>query len=199
MVSTPAAHLRAERVSLNQPPDVCKRMWHQVGMKLVPWVLVLVACSSKASPPPAEGSAGSAGPAVARPPDDMDEKMRHCPLAIDGATATLSDTADGVRWDVTAASPEGVVEVRKRAHHVVEFAAGRAAKGQHGGGQGGGTMRNCPVVTSGVVIAATDLDSGARLEVRPVRAEDAVQLRTDSHERAAKFPFVGATIADTAR
>jgi hypothetical protein len=173
-------------------------------MKRLLWVIVLAACSGKSASPPGAGSATPATaptvtPPIARPADDMDEKMRHCPLAIDGATAALSETADGVRWDVSATSPAGVTEIRRRAHHVVEFAAGRTAKGQHGGGQGGGTMRNCPVVTSGVVITATDTETGARLDVKPVRTEDTARLRSDSHERAAKFPFTGATITDTAR
>lgn len=163
------------------------------------WVLVLVAaCNSKPAPAPSAGSGSGSGSGSAAP-DDMDEKMRHCPLAIEGARATLIDDDAAVRWEVVATDTAAIAEIRKRAHHVVEFAAGRAAKGQHGGGKGGGTMRNCPVVTSGVVLEVTDIDGGAQLVIRPSEATALADLRRDSRERAAKFPFTGVEVVDRTR
>ena len=123
----------------------------------------------------------------------MDEKMRHCPLALDGAATKLEDIDGGVRFTITAPDPS-VAEVQKRAHHIVDFAAKRTREG-HGefDGKGGGRMKNCPVVTDGVTISATDVGTGAQLDV--VTSPDHVeQLRTESRERAQKFPFAGATV-----
>ncbi len=128
-----------------------------------------------------------------KPPDEMDEKMRHCPLALDGAATQLEDIAGGVRFTI-AAPAASIEEVRKRAHHLVEFAAKRTHEG-HGefDGKGGGTMKNCPVVTDGVTITATDVANGAQLDV-VTPADHVDQLRAESRDRARKFPFVGATV-----
>jgi hypothetical protein len=152
------------------------------------WLLVatLAACGSSGSTPEPK-------PAP-KPPDDMDEKMRHCPLALDGAASTLVDIAGGVRF--TIKTPAGEVdEARRRARHIVEFAAKRTRAG-HGefDGKGGTHMKNCPVVTDAVTITATDLPDGAQIDVTTDAARVAV-LRVETRERAHKFPFAGATIA----
>ncbi len=147
---------------------------------------------------PAEAKPAATGPtavepAATKPADDMDEKMRHCPLALAGATVTLAEVADGVQFEVRA-SGATVDEVRKRARHVVEFAAGRSQAGAHGGGQGGGTMRNCPVVTNGVVIREDDIDGGAKLTIMPAVATGLDELRRETRARLDKFVFDGVTI-----
>lgn len=158
------------------------------------WILALAACGNSA--PTREGSAAvppvvAAAPVIdgaARPPDDMDEKMRHCPLTVAGATATYALEPAGTRWEITATAPEATAEIQRRAKHVVEFAAGRSEKGVHGGGQGG-RMHNCPVLTTGVVISETDLPGGARLVVVPVKPDDVEQMRQDTVLRAKAFTF----------
>ena len=156
-------------------------------------LVALIACSSKESKPaPTPEPAPPSKPAP-KPPDDMDEKMRHCPLALDGATSTLEDIGGGVRFTITATAAT-VDEARRRAHHIVDFAAHKTREG-HGDfdGKGGGRMKNCPVITDDVTITATDVDGGAQLDV--VTAADHVEaLRTQTRERVAKFPFTGATI-----
>ena len=160
------------------------------------WILAIAACG-RSGAKAGEGSAAAApvvavAPAIdgaARPPDDMDEKMRHCPLTVAGATATYALEPSGTRWEITATAPEATAEIQRRAKHVVEFAAGRSEKGVHGGGQGGGRMRNCPVLTTGVVISETDLPGGARLVVVPVKPDDAEQMRQDTALRAKAFTF----------
>jgi hypothetical protein len=129
--------------------------------------------------------------AAAARPDPMDERMRHCPLALDGATTTLEDIDGGVRFTILVPPPQ-LAEVRRRAHHVVEFAARRSRAG-HGGsdGKGGGKMKNCPVVTDGVAITVAEIEGGARLDVL---GSPVPQLRALTRERAAKFPFTGAAI-----
>ncbi len=90
-------------------------------------------------------------------------------------------------------------EVRRRAHHIVEFAAKKTRAG-HGefDGKGGGRMKNCPVVTDDVAIAATDIAGGAQLDVT-ASADHVDQLRAESRERAQKFPFTGATVTFAAK
>ncbi len=161
-------------------------------MRTVIWILIVGGCG-KSAPKPAEGSAAP----PSRPPDDLDEKMRHCPLTVDGAVATYAFETTGTRWEITSSSAAAVEEIQRRAKHVVEFAAGRSEKGVHGGGQGGGRMRNCPVLTSGVVIAETDLPTGARLVVTPLAGREGDALRTETIARAKAFTFPTVTVSET--
>jgi hypothetical protein len=159
--------------------------------------LVLVAACGKSASKGGEGSAVLSPPAVAAAPaDDMDEKMRHCPLSIEGATAAYAAGASGVRWEVTATTATAIAEIRRRAKHVVVFAAGHSEKGVHGGGSGGGRMRNCPVVTSGVVISETEIEGGARLQLAPANPDDGEQLRQDTVARVKAFAFPGANVIE---
>jgi hypothetical protein len=164
-------------------------------MRRTLWILAIAACG-KSAPKAGEASAApvvAAAPAIdgptVRPPDDMDEKMRHCPLTVEGATAIYALEPAGTRWEITATAPAATAEIQRRAKHVVEFAAGRSEKGVHGGGQGGGRMRNCPVLTSGVVITETDLPGGARLLVVPAKPDEAESMRQDTVARANAFTF----------
>ena len=145
-------------------------------------LLLLLGCRSDSKPAPAH-----------KAPDEMDEKMRHCPLALDGASSRLEDITGGVRFIITVPAAS-VDEVRERARHIVEFAAKRTRAG-HGefDGKGGGHMKNCPVVTDDVTITATDVPGGAQLDVTSA-ADHVDQLRAESRDRAQKFPFVGATV-----
>jgi len=161
-------------------------------------VLAIVLASCKRSEPapdpaPQPVAAETSAPAK-KPPDEMDERMRHCPLALDGAVSTLEDIDGGVRFTIRAPETQGD-EARRRARHIVEFAAKRTREG-HGGfdGKGGGRMKNCPVVTDGVTIEATDVPGGAQLDVLAADRAHVEQLRTDTRGRAERFPFVGATI-----
>ena len=139
---------------------------------------------------------GKSEPAVDKvadkPADNMDEKMRHCPVAIAGASSSMSDVDGGVEFEVKAPADK-VAEVQRRAHHVVDFAAKRHDKSTHqvSDKQGGGTMRNCPVVTSGTTIAVDNTPDGARIRVTSDLVEE---LRAESRRRIDKFTFVGATI-----
>ena len=152
-------------------------------------VVALAACGSSESK-----SKPQAEPAPAKKtPDDMDERMRHCPVALDGATSTLEDIEGGVRFVIKPPDNQ-LEEARRRARHIVDFAARKTREG-HGtfDGQGGGRMKNCPVVTDSVTITTTDIAGGVQVDV----VSDAAhvdQLRTETRARVSKFPFVGATI-----
>lgn len=162
------------------------------------FVFVLVGCkSSDSTPAPTKAAVSDEQPAH-KPPDEMDERMRHCPLALDGATSTIEDIDGGVRFTIKPPAA-ALEEARHRAHHIVEFAAKKTRAG-HGefDGKGGGRMKNCPVVTDDVTITETDIDGGAQLDV--VTTPDHVDaLRADTRDRVTKFPFVGATITFAAK
>jgi hypothetical protein len=149
-------------------------------MRLPLLCLLVVAC--KGNDKPAE---------PAKPADDMDEKMRHCPLALTGAQVAVSNVDDGVQFEIRGAALDAI---RQRARHVVEFSAGRSQAGMHGGGSGGGRMRNCPVVTNGVVIRVDDIEGGARLIVSPMSGGSVDELRRETNARLDKFAFDGVTI-----
>lgn len=155
----------------------------------------LIACKSEPVASETTPERVEPRPGVApKPPDQMDEKMRHCPLAIDGATTELFDVANGIRFDIKAPAPK-VDEVRRRSHHLVDFAAKRHVQGTHGAfdGKGGGRMKNCPIVTDDVTIAVEETSEGALISVITT-ADRVARLQLESRDRAAKFPFVGATI-----
>lgn len=165
------------------------------------WLFVaILGCKSSDSRPTASETkpasttvAVTDGKPAPKPPDEMDERMRHCPLALEGATSTVEDIEGGVRFTIKPPA-DSLEEARHRAHHIVEFAAKKTHAG-HGefDGKGGGRMKNCPVVTDDVTITATDIEGGAQLDVISATAHvDA--LRADTRERVAKFPFTGATI-----
>jgi hypothetical protein len=165
------------------------------------WLLcvALVGCKSSDSKPPATRdqpaptAPTSDAQAASKPPDDMDERMRHCPLALDGAASIVEDIDGGVRFTIKPAAAS-LDEARRRAHHIIEFAAKKTRAG-HGefDGKGGGHMKNCPIVTDDVRITETDIDGGVQLDV--VTTPDHVDtLRADTRERVTKFPFVGATV-----
>jgi hypothetical protein len=151
--------------------------------------VLVVACKGDdkkpAAPPPTAVE-------PAKPADDMDEKMRHCPLTLAGARVTVSDVEGGVQFEIRGTA---VDDIRKRARHVGEFAAGRSQAGVHGGGSGGGRMRNCPVVTNGVVIRIEDIEGGARLLVTPSSGGSVDELRRETQARLDNFAFEGVTVA----
>lgn len=127
----------------------------------------------------------------------MDEKMRHCPLALEGATSTLEEIDGGVRFTVQVPE-ERVEEARRRSHHVVEFAAKRTREGHSEfDAKGGGRMRNCPVVTDDVAISVTDIPAGARLDITSTN-DQVDKLRLETRARADRFSFDGATIKNVA-
>jgi len=158
-------------------------------------LLALVACKGEDKRPaePARAAIAPVAPGVDKPADDMDEKMRHCPISLAGVKATVSDVEGGVQFEVRGQGA-AIDDIRKRAKHVVEFAAGRAQAGVHGGGQGGGKMRNCPIVTNGVVIAVDEIAEGAKLTITPASGGSVDDLRNETKARLDKFAFDGVTV-----
>jgi TusA-related sulfurtransferase len=135
--------------------------------------------------PPEAGVAASAE--TGKAPDPLDEKLRHCPLTVDGARAEIADAPGGVEIVVTASQDEAVQDIRRRVRHIEEFTrkAGKDTGVPHGAGAGGGWMRNCPVVTKDTLVAGTDIDHGVRIHIRPLRAEALGELRSEVRRRKA--------------
>jgi hypothetical protein len=153
-------------------------------------LVVLFACQSEKPAP-----AATAAPAAK---ESLDEKMRHCPLAVTGTSSALENIHDGVQFTITATGA-ALAEVQKRAHHIVEFAAKRTRIG-HGGSdaKGGGRMRNCPIVTDHTTIVATDTPDGVTLAVHTANGEPA-ELRRETRARLERFEFPGTVIRDALR
>ena len=148
--------------------------------------LALPACRSKPAPPTEEPMASASG----KPPDPLDEKLRHCPLTVDGARAVIVDTGEGVEITVTAAQDGAVQEVRRRLKHLEEFTrkAGKDTGVPHGGGAGGGFMRNCPVVTKDTMVTGVDVERGVKISIQPRRAEDLAEIRAEVRRRYDALP-----------
>ncbi|HUS68522.1 MAG TPA: hypothetical protein VMZ28_28500 [Kofleriaceae bacterium] len=116
-------------------------------------------------------------------PDDLSEKLRHCPLTVPGAKSEITDVEGGVRVTVSADTDGGAAEVRRRAQHLVEFAAGRTRKEAHGAGKGGGFMRNCPIVTKDTRVTAEDIDGGSALTIAALDPAGIDALRAETRAR----------------
>lgn len=132
---------------------------------------------------PAAALALDAAPERGGPDDPLAEKLRHCPLTVDGARTTIADVDVGIALTVTADAAPATAEIRRRAAHLVAFTTDQAARKDHGGGDGGGFMRNCPVVVRDTRVDATDVAGGSRLVVRPTGALTVADLRTETRRR----------------
>jgi hypothetical protein len=147
-------------------------------------ILVLApACAKEVKPasPPAPAVA-SAAPA---PADPLAERLRHCPLTVDGTEVAVSDADSGVLFRVKAADGEMRAEVVRRAHHLEEFTRqkGRGTGVAHGKGQGGGWMRDCPIVTKDTLVEAVEVADGVDINVRATSDDDIERLRAESRRR----------------
>jgi hypothetical protein len=150
-------------------------------------VVVVVALGCKGSdpePPPA--------PPVEPPTEDHAEKMRHCPVTLPGVTTELADVDGGLRFALRA-TPEALDEARRRAHALAEFTAGRN-KAKHGGGKGGGFMRNCPILTKDATVLAEDVEGGVRITVTPNDPARLAEFRATARERFERAPLPRANV-----
>lgn len=161
-------------------------------------LLAWSACKSSKDTEPTAGSAEpSIAPAAERPnvkaPEDLAEKMRHCPVTSPGAKTEIADVDGGIQFVLRASTPDAITEVRARAHRLAEFTAGRN-KVEHGGGRGGGFMRNCPIVVKDARVAVEDIEGGVRITVRPNDASKLAELRATSRERLERAPLERAKV-----
>lgn len=135
----------------------------------------------------------SAPPPPPSPPDELAEKMRHCPVTLPGVESELHDVEGGVRVVLRANAPDVLAEARRRARVLADLAAGRS-KERHGGGKGGGFMRNCPIPTKDTRVVARDLDGGVEIIVTPTDAARLAELRATARERFDRAPLPRARV-----
>ncbi len=98
------------------------------------------------------------------------------------AYGSLRTLTVGIRFVLHATAPDVVAEAQKRARELVAFTAGRS-KEKHGGGRGGGFMRNCPIVYGArdAKVSATYSADGVAITVTP---NDPKRRRRAAHESA---------------
>ncbi|MCW5801778.1 MAG: VCBS repeat-containing protein [Deltaproteobacteria bacterium] len=150
------------------------------------------------APTPAPSpSPGNAGPANSEPlkagGEDLAEKMRHCPVTLPGVMTEVEDVDGGIRFALHVAAPDTLAEARRRAHALAEFTAGRS-KAKHGGGKGGGFMRNCPILTKDAKVVAENVDGGVRITVTPNDATKVAEFRATARERFDRAPLERASV-----
>jgi hypothetical protein len=126
-------------------------------------------------------------------PEELAEKMRHCPVTLPGVTTESADVDGGIEFVLRAGAAGTIAEVRARAHRLAEFTAGRG-RAEHGGGRGGGFMRNCPIVVKDARVEVEDMDGGVRIRVRPNDASKLGELRATSRERLERAPIERARV-----
>jgi hypothetical protein len=86
-----------------------------------------------------------------------------------------------------------ISEARKRARELVAFTAGRSNE-KHGGGHGGGFMRNCPIVTKDSKVVAAEIAGGVSITVLPNDATSIPEIRTKARERLDRAPLGRASV-----
>lgn len=149
-------------------------------MRFAPLLIAgLVGCAHQ-TPPPAPAPA----PASTVAADPLSERLRHCPLTVDGASVDVRDVDGGVEFSIGVSSEEGRQELARRAHHLEEFtrSRGKGTGVPHGKGQGGGWMRDCPIVTKDTIVESIESPDGARIKVTAT-TDDVDGLRSESRRR----------------
>lgn len=152
-------------------------------------VLLAPACKREAPPPPPAPSAPATPPAEPEAKAGH-RKMANCPSAVAGAKTAHAATADGVDVTITATAADAVAEIRSRAKHLVEVAVKNPDAPKHSGeGEGGGTLGQCPVVLNDTSLAMAEVEGGAKVTVKPNKAENLEWLKAEVASRAAKPPM----------
>jgi hypothetical protein len=114
-------------------------------------------------------------------------KMANCPSMVEGAQTKIDDAAGAVVVTVTGTGP-AVDEIRARSKHLAEVSAKAPTEVKHTGeGEGGGGLGSCPIVLADTTITSEDVEGGAKLTVKPAKAEDLAKLSALAKERHAKM------------
>ena len=164
-----------------------RRSWYVIA------VLTAFSCKQPAEPASAQPPAATPTRAQQASGDDLTEKMRYCPVTVPGVKTEIEDVDRGIRFVLQAQASEAIAEARRRAHLLSDFTAGRASE-KHGGGKGGGFMRNCPIVTRDATVTAEDLPGGVRLTVSPAQQDKLAEFRVTARERFARAPIERAAV-----
>jgi hypothetical protein len=151
--------------------------------------LSLVACTKDQPTPEA---AKPSEKAVDKPAEKAAEaghrKMANCPSSVEGATTKVEDAPDSVIVTITGAGEPAIKEIRERAKHLAEVSVKVATEIKHSGeGEGGGGLGQCPVVLADTTITSEEVEGGAKVTVKPAKAEDLPKLAALAKERHSKL------------
>lgn len=153
-----------------------------------------IGCASSGARQPAESGTARAEHAEHGdhgPPGNKQEMMGMCPMKVEGTTAFVSDTSDGVAISFTTSTGD-VAELRRRVHHMAEM------HDRHHGMMGEGTMggRNeaappgAPAPKNMMVPAtatATDVEGGARIVLVPKDPARLAELRQHARDHVGRM------------
>ena len=136
--------------------------------------------------PHGSGQGGGQGGGTGAGANEMVNKMKHCPSAVEGSTTRVEDGKGAVVVTITAGDPAKVAEIQKRAKHLASLTAPTAApEVKHSGqGTGGGALGKCPVVMRDVTLKVEDQKDGAKVTVTPKNAATLSELVRVSKDRA---------------
>ncbi len=114
--------------------------------------------------------------------------MANCPSSVEGATTKVEDAPDSVIVTITGAGEPAIKEIRERAKHLAEVSVKVATEIKHSGeGEGGGGLGQCPVVLADTTITSEEVEGGAKVTVKPAKAEDLPKLAALAKERHSKL------------
>ena len=148
-------------------------------------LLTVIGCrASGGGPPPAVVAQSPAAVNDNGAVDPLAEKLRHCPLTVDGASVDVRDVDGGIEFLIRADTEIERRELIRRARHLEAFtqSRGKGTGVPHGMGQGGGWMRDCPVVTKDTLVEVAELAGGTRVTVLATGGT-VEELRTESRRR----------------
>ena len=132
------------------------------------------------------GQGGGQGGGTGAGANEMVNKMKHCPSAVEGSTTKVEGGKEAVVVTITASDPAKAADIQKRAKHLASLTAPTAApEVKHSGqGTGGGALGKCPVVMRDVTLKVEDQKDGAKVTVTPKNPATLSELTRVSKDRA---------------
>jgi hypothetical protein len=149
------------------------------------------------TPPPApapDAAPAGGGSAAGGSTGKMEGKMANCPSSVEGATTTVEQGKDAVEVTVVGKDDKATKEIRDRSKKLAEASkAPEGAEVKHEGkGTGGGGTGYCPVVLQGTSVEYAEVNNGAKLTVKPDKADGLKALFDESKRRNENMPKAGA-------
>ena len=132
------------------------------------------------------GQGGGQGSGSGAGANEMVNKMKHCPSAVEGSITKVEGGKEAVVVTISAKDPAKAAEIQKRAKHLASVTAPTAApEVKHSGqGTGGGALGKCPVVMRDVTLKVEDQKDGAKVTITPKNPATLAELARVSKDRA---------------
>jgi hypothetical protein len=146
-------------------------------MRSILAILVTAACSSTPSHPTHPAPIGQ-----------LEQGMRNCPSAVDGAVTKLRNQIGGVDLIITADAPVAQRRILELARLHARLGDPDGSAMEHTGRHGGpGDIGHCPVVHAATTVSVTPLPNGATIHIRALLAGDVRHLQTVISDRVARL------------